>query len=225
MKAAAYCASRNKYETLKAPINSLLTNSDVDKIYCIIEDDVLPYEVSSKVECINVSGQTYFKPDGLNVKARWTYFTLMRATLAKLFPDLDRILSLDIDTLVVQDISELWDLDISDYYLSASQEPLKAGLFGGMYVNVGVTLFNLELMRKDGIDDKLIEALNTKRYDFADQDACNDICVRRILDMPSIYNANAYTLPCTNPKILHYAAQNNYEQRPEWRAWAERSVK
>lgn len=219
MKVAAYCASRNKYGTLKAPINSLIANSDVDKIYCIIEDDALPYEVPDIVECVNASEQKFFRLDGPNVKARWTYFTLMRVTFTKLFPELDRILSLDIDTIVQQDISELWDLDISNYYLAASREPHKAGLFGGMYVNVGVTLFNLDLMRKDRIDDKLIETLNTKRYDFADQDCCNDICVNRILDMPSIYNANAYTLPCSNPKILHYAAINDYEQKPEWKAW------
>lgn len=218
-RVAAYCASRNKYETLRAPINSLVKNGHADKIYCIIEDDGLPYEVPDIVECVNVSGQKFFPLDGPNVKARWTYFTLMRVTFAKLFPELDRILSLDIDTLIQQDIRELWDVDISDYYMSASQEPLKNGMFGGIYVNVGVTLFNLELMRKDGIDDKLIEMLNTKRYDFADQDCCNEVCARRILDMPSIYNANAYTLPCSNPKVLHYAALNDYENRPEWKAW------
>jgi len=45
---------------------------------------------------------------------------LIRVALGKIFPDLDKVLSLDVDTIVNENISELWDIDISDYYIAAS---------------------------------------------------------------------------------------------------------
>jgi len=47
---------------------------------------------------------------------------LVRAAYTKIFPHLDRILSIDMDTIVNENISELWDLDLTDYYLAAVEE-------------------------------------------------------------------------------------------------------
>ena len=42
------------------------------------------------------------------MNSSFTYLAMMRAALAKLFPDIDRILSLDVDTIIDQNISDLW---------------------------------------------------------------------------------------------------------------------
>ena len=55
MKAAVYGGTRNVYRNMLAPMKSLLMNSDVDKIYFLIEDDEFPYPLPKEVECINVS--------------------------------------------------------------------------------------------------------------------------------------------------------------------------
>jgi lipopolysaccharide biosynthesis glycosyltransferase len=102
-------------------IKSLLINSDVDKIYLLIEDDVFPFDLPSNVETINVSNQKYFRPNGPNMNSHYTYLAMMRAALAKVFPDLDTILSLDVDTIVNQDISDVWNLPIENYYFAASR--------------------------------------------------------------------------------------------------------
>ena len=47
-------------------MKSLLKYSNVDKIYFLIEDNQFPYELPSEVECINVSNQKWFAPDGPN---------------------------------------------------------------------------------------------------------------------------------------------------------------
>jgi lipopolysaccharide biosynthesis glycosyltransferase len=47
---------------------------------------------------------------------------LIRAAYSKIFPELDRILSIDMDTVVNENISDLWDLDLTDYYLAAVEE-------------------------------------------------------------------------------------------------------
>ena len=125
MKAAVYCGTRNTYDDMLPAIKSLVSHSDVDKIYLLIEDDVFPHELPDYVETINVSGQEYFTKDGPNYNNGWTYMVLMRAALHRVFLEHDTILSLDIDTIVAKDIFELWDYDIEDCYLAAVKEPHK----------------------------------------------------------------------------------------------------
>lgn len=211
MKAACYCGTRNLYADMIPAVNSLLANSDVDKVYLLIEDDAFPYEFPPKVETINVSNQPYFKRDGPNYNQGWTYMVLMRAALHRAFPTISRILSLDVDTIVAKDISELWDLPIDDYYLAAAKEPYKSRY--RTYVNCGVMLLNLDKLR-DGKGDELIDALNTYRYGFNEQDCIAERCQGGIYVMSSDYNANNYTEPTSTPKIVHFAAIKNYQNHP-----------
>ena len=162
MKQAVYCGTRNVYADMIPSVKSLLINSDVDKIYLLIEDDIFPYELPDCVETINVSGQQYFDHDSPNYNNSWTWMVLMRAALHRVF-DSDRILSLDIDTIAEKDISDLWDLPIEDYYLAGVREPHKSS--NRLYINAGVMLLNLEKLR-DGKGDEIITALNTKKYNF-----------------------------------------------------------
>ena len=211
MKAACYCGTRNLYEDMIPAVNSLLANSDVDRVYLLVEDDVFPFKLPPKVETINVSDQPYFKHDSPNYNQGWTYMVLMRAALHRVFPKISRILSLDVDTIVAKDISELWDLPIDDYYLAAAKEPHKSS--NRLYVNCGVMLLNLDKLR-DGKGDELIDALNTYRYGFNEQDCIAERCQGGIYVMPSDYNANNYTEPTSTPKIVHFAAIKNYQTHP-----------
>lgn len=219
MKAAVYVGTRNVYQDILPSLKSLLINSDVDKVYLLIEDDKFPFELPDCVETINVSNQPYFDHNGPNYHGmKWTWMTMMRAALAKAFPDLDVILSLDNDTIIDQDISEIWDLPIDDYYYAASREPLKSK--GGrtyvcdLFTQMGVVLYNLKKLR-DGKADEVIHALNTDRYIFAEQDAFNLMCQGNIYPMPSEYNACDYTEPCSNPKIHHFAAIWEWQHFPQ----------
>ena len=94
IKAAVYSGTRNIYEKLLPSAKSLLMHSNVDKIYFLIEDDDFPYALPPEIECINIRNQTYFPIDGPNFNNVCTYMVLMRAAYAKIFPHLDKILSL-----------------------------------------------------------------------------------------------------------------------------------
>ena len=107
-----YVGTRNHYDFMYWSLKSLLKNSDVDEVYLMIEDDEFPHPIPPCVTPINVSGQTIFPKGGPNYGCQWTYMTLLRAAAALLFPTLDRILTLDNDTIVVDDISDLWELPI-----------------------------------------------------------------------------------------------------------------
>ena len=211
MKAAVYCGTRNLYADMLPAIKALLINSDVDKIYLLIEDDVFPYQLPDCVECINVSEQTYFDHDGPNYLNGWTYMVLMRAALHRVFPDLDKIVSLDVDTIAAKDVYGLWDFDIEDYYRAVCKEPHKS--IRQLYINAGVMVLNLAKLR-DGKGDEIIEALNTRRFPYNEQDCINELCQGGILEISSDYNANAYTTPTKTPKIVHFAAIPRWQNAP-----------
>lgn len=211
MKAAVYAGTKNLYSDMVTAAKSLAKNSGVDIIYFLIESDKFPHYIPSYVKVINVSDQTYFPSGGPNVYKLWTYMTLMRCVLTKYFSELDKILWLDVDTVVQDNIDELWDLDMSDYYFAGCPEPKKS--IEQPYINAGVMMINLKKLREDKMDDALIDALNTKTYEFADQDCINDICQNKILLIPSTYNANDYTEPCKDPKIRHFAAEKNWREK------------
>lgn len=215
-KIAVYSGTRNLYPHILTCIKSLLIHSDVEKIYLLIEDDEFPEKLPGICECINVSNQTYFRKDGVNMHRYFTYMAYMRAALPKIFPDLDKILSLDADAIVVDDINDIWDLPIDDCYYSAAYEMAKSRS-DFFYANTGVCLYNLKKIREDGIDDKVIEAVNEKEYICPEQDALAELCQGHIYEMPQEYNATRYTKPTDHPKIVHYAGITNWVDYAEYK--------
>ena len=220
MKAAVYCATRNLYRDLIPAVKSLLANSDVDRVYLLIEDDAFLEELPACVETFNVSDQPWFPPGGANYSNGWTWMVLMRAALHRVFPSFDRILSLDVDTIVREDISALWDLSLDGFWLAGALEPLKT-MEGRIYINCGVMLLNLRQLRETGKGDELIDALNRRPYDYPEQDCIAELCQGGILEIPSDFNANAFTLPTTRRRIEHFAAISWWPTNPLVQAWRE----
>lgn len=213
MKVAVYSGTENIYIDMMTSVKSLLINSDVDLIYLLIETDEFPFVLPDNVKTINMSKQTYFAANGANMNTSYTYMCLLRSAYAKIFPQYDRILSLDSDTIIDKDISDLWDLPIDDYYFAASRETHRS-YAGYIYANAGVTLFNLKKLRDDKKVDELIHVLNTTEYTWIDQDVNNYLCQGRIYDMPSCYNVNDWTVKTDDVKIKHFAGIKHFQNDP-----------
>ena len=220
-KYACYCATRNIYHKLGPSLKSLLHNSDVTTVFILCEDDVIPeYADWDGVNFVNVSRQKWFDLKGPNYGCMWTWMVMMRAALSKVLPHVDRILSLDCDTIVTGDISRLWEMNLDGYCFAAAREPEKS-TDGFVYHNCGVVMFNLEEMRK-GKADEVIESLNTRRYTFCEQDCLNELCQGQILEIDSIFNYSLFTEQnlFERPRIIHFAAVRGwYEKEPLVRAW------
>lgn len=225
MRVAAFCGTRNLYDDMVPAVKSLLVNSNVERIYLIIEDDEFPHELPPQVQCINVSNQKFFRADGPNMNSRFTYMAMMRAALCYLLPQHDKVLSLDIDTIVVQDISELWDINLGSKYFAACVEPDRC--VGGRYYkkgdprryyNIGVVMYNLKELR-DRKAAQIIHALNEKEYPFVEQDAMNEFCDGWTMSISSDYNCMKYGVEYCgrsfDPKIIHFAAVPNWNKRQD----------
>ena len=213
MKAAVYAGTRNLYPDMVTAAKSLAMNSTVDIIWFLIEDPVFPEKLPSYVRCLDVSGQQWFPKYGPNVYKLWTWMVLMRAVIPKIFPEYDRILSMDVDTIVNKSIDELWDLDLDGYYLAGALEPEKSKP-NEPYINMGVAMFNIPMFLKNKMDDKAILCLNRDHYRFAEQDCLNLICKGHIQTFAATYNSHKWTEELSDPKIIHFAAEKNWNRKP-----------
>ena len=222
-KIVAYFSTRNLYNVLPAAYNSLLAYSPDVHVYCFIEDDKLPFKTPPQVSCVNVSEQTFFPPTGPCYNSRYTYMILIKTALTKIFPDADKALILDVDTIVCADISALWDWDLSHAYYAAVTEPEGSRLRGVPYANFGVVMLNLSRLRSSGKDDLIIDELNTHKYDFPEQDAFNKICMNRFDPLPPDYNTTDFGFNITGTPnrhiIKHYAGFKDWSSVDDVQYW------
>lgn len=165
-----------------------------------------------------------------------TYYRLMLPQLIKQY---DKVIYLDVDVIVLQDLREFYSIEIKDYYIAgvkalsyvnssqSEKDYYKSiGLLDiSQYINAGVTLWNLDKIRKDNLQLKLLElALNN--YSSMDQDVINVAFYNEIkhLDLKYnlmtkyqdeflnrndvtdiVYGNNKIIEAINNPVIIHYA--------------------
>jgi Lipopolysaccharide biosynthesis proteins, LPS:glycosyltransferases len=129
----------------------------------------------------------------------WNDIVLSRLFLDKLLPqDIDKVLYLDGDTIVRQDLRYLYNMDIKHHVLAAAVEPVvprrrkKAiGLKGrDPYYNAGVLLINLKLWKDRDTGKRVMDFFAAHNYSlFAnDQDAINGCLKDEIFPISFTYN-------------------------------------
>ena len=213
-KHAVYSGTKNLYGAMQTAAKSLIANSDVDKVWLLTEGGY-DYWLPDMCEVLDVSGQQWFPPDGPNMKTKYTYMAMVRCCLALMpeFAHLDRILSLDVDTIACRRCSDVWEADLDGYYFAAVREHHRA--FGNLlYTNIGVTLMNLDMLR-DGKVDEFVYALNNWQYRWIEQDVMNYLCQGRIAQLPPEYNACDF-IRHDFSRIRHFAdkGQAKWENDP-----------
>ena len=154
-----------------------------------------------------------------------------RCLLPKLFPQLDKILYLDSDTIVCGRLEELWNESLDGYYAAgvvalvaiAMEIPFLDSLgFHGRndYVNAGVLLLNLKAAREDDLVEKLFscQQIIHDKIKFLDQDIINVVMMGRIKLLPLKYNVDTYSsihdLSQEEPVIVHYTGADK-----PWSSW------
>ena len=153
--------------------------------------------------------------------------TYYRYILARIFPDLDKVLYLDCDLVVRGSLKELWAENLDGYYAAGVFDPCikkneesllnNIGFQGRSdYVNAGVLLFNLKNIREDNLIDEFFSCQqnNQNVIKFQDQDVINMVMKGRIKLLPSQFNWISYqsrnnSLPASpGPVIVHYTGND-----------------
>lgn len=201
-----YSATRNYYKYLQTTMKSLFAYND-PKVYVLAEDDDAPFP-----NVINVSA---LKPKGVNADTHFSYMSLLRVQLANIVPE-DKVVYLDVDTVVCDDISPLWEVDMTGKWWGAVKESQTwYRPFGKDYYNNGVSIYNLKQMRCDGIVPIMVKELETVKHRFVEQDVMNKYCVPdKVVSLPVRYNESNCCGMTDNPAIVHYAGLNSWYNNP-----------
>lgn len=108
---------------------------------------------------------------GKNENAYCTPYTLLRL-LADKIPDMpEKLLYLDIDMMVAGDISELYNIDVTDYEYVAVKEKYGSKFIRYDYINAGMLLLNMKKIKETRLLEKARQLIKTRKLPFADQDA------------------------------------------------------
>lgn len=208
MRAAVMLSTRNLYADIAPPVKALLMHSDVEKIYLLIEDRDPGIHLPPECECIDISGWKDRWKGTPNAGNSWTWIVLMRSLFYRLFTDLDRILSLDLDAFALKDVSELWRLPLGGKLVAAVEEttPLSRPEFP--YFNAGVMMLNLELLRETGRGADIERALRKRAFAYPEQTAFNLLCSGSVHWLPREWNAGKGTEPYGDPVIRHFMAES-----------------
>lgn len=216
---AVYGGTRNLYHEMMVAAKSLLYHNGADHVYFLMEDDVFPEKVPSCITCVPAHEQPWFPSGGPNYNSKWTYMILLRAAYSKIFRRFDRVLSLDVDTIVRGNIDWLWNVDLTGKYYAGVREIIKGHDDEEAHYNFGVVMMNLDMLR-DGTDDRIISMLNNEKLTCPEQDAFNRICEGKILEIPPEYNATWYNeahISESHAKIRHYANDRPMKDHMEYR--------
>lgn len=163
------------------------------------------------------------------------YYRLLLGSI--LDQNISKVLYLDCDVIVVNEIVSLYELQLNNYALAAVQDikglpcselhMIQLGLScDGKYFNSGVMMINLDYWRKNNVEPQLIEFAKKKRIVFFhDQDVLNYLfkdhwyCISPkwnylctvFLNTISFNNRFEKFECLSTPHIIHYASGRDYK--------------
>lgn len=122
-----------------------------------------------------------------NLTNNYTPYTMARLYADKILEIPNVILYLDTDTIMHGDISNIFDIDISNYEFGAAIDFLGKFFIHYNYQNAGVLLLNMEKIRTTGLFQRARDLIKRKKMAFPDQDALNKL-VKTKKFIPTMYN-------------------------------------
>ncbi|MBP3599599.1 MAG: 1-acyl-sn-glycerol-3-phosphate acyltransferase [Clostridia bacterium] len=159
--------------------------------------------------------------DKLPIRDYYSKTTYYRLFIAEMFPEYDKAIYIDSDTVVQGDISELYLTDIGDSYVGACHEQAMVqvdeygtyaekvvGVSRHNFFNAGLLLINCDMFRVHFVLDKFIEYLHA--YNFVvtqDEDYLNLICKDHVYWLDQRFNTEVFgEIPYSikEAKIVHY---------------------
>jgi lipopolysaccharide biosynthesis glycosyltransferase len=245
-------ASDDHYAILVAPLiksieKNHLTGEKID--FHIIDDGISSKNKEKLQACVNPDITTLYWirsaeviPAGVKIPIDNTAFPL--TTYFRIFSpyvvaeQVSKIIYLDVDMIVLEDISKLWHTDIGDHLFAAVQdwqETVSKHDWGGIpnykqlgippdtkYFNAGLLVINTRKWREQGVVEKVMECLrvNKKHVNYADQYGSNVALYDQWYVLNRNWNCFA-TFAYSKPYIIHFLDVkpifDTYNSRPEYK--------
>lgn len=232
-----YCINNNYVPYIEVSICSLLENNKEHNINI----HILINDISNEnKKCLQNLVQKYNQKiifhivddSPLNaLKDTWSIYIWYRILIPDILYNVNKCLYLDADTLIVGDIYDLFNIDMTDKSIAAvlDIETLNKKRFeileyeeASKYICSGIMMMNLEFWRNHFLGNviKSYAIANEEKIVFPDQDCINYICKDTKILLPLKYGIlNAFILNkdflqgykseiielLEDPRIIHYA--------------------
>lgn len=174
-----------------------------------------------KIIFVNVLDELKQIQKKIAVRDYYTATTYYRIFIPDMFKEYDKVLYIDSDTIVREDIANLYNSDLGDNYIGAIRDQLVVqtdvygdyvekvlGISRGAYFNAGVVAINSEAFRKNNMLKSFTELLNTYTFVVAqDQDYLNILCKDKVAWLDPRWNVQMIgKIPCDEDKakLIHY---------------------
>lgn len=217
---------------LDLAISSLASNASKDYRYRIIvlntglDQDNIDMVKRNETDCFKIdfydisNNIEHIKSRFKNVY-HFSIVTYYRLFIASIFPQYKKVIYLDCDLVVLDDISKLYNTDlhgkivaaVPDQHVGSTKEFREYAqkaitVDPDEYFNAGVLLIDLEQFRKNDIEGKFIDLLTNYDFDLLDPDQAflNYLCSDSKIILP--YKWNKEPLPFGDEcekSIVHYA--------------------
>ncbi|ASQ29973.1 putative two-domain glycosyltransferase, family 8 (DUF4422, ATP grasp domains) [Campylobacter avium LMG 24591] len=236
-----YICDVNSIKKCAVSMLSVLLNKDEKdfiSFYFIYDESFCEYDLkildflntnSSSISFIEVSSCDFSSYKNTTQRKEMPLNAYYRLHIPWLIDD-EKAIYIDYDTVVLQSLWELFDLDIKDYYLAAVDDAWKYGRYRQMchiqsesrHYNSGIMLINCFKWKRERIKDKFYEFAKNHNEVFvlADQFLINTILNKNIYYLDLSWNLqlarkefnerlefddlNELERATKNPKIVHY---------------------
>lgn len=207
--------------TLQSILDTLSTDTSLEVI-CLV-DELLSEENMALLRMLDRDGLGRIcyrqlpmgdRLRGLYVDERYSTVANYRLFVAELLPEWDRVIYLDCDIIVRQDLASLYySTCLGDNYVAGIAEAatewqhqryLALGCDPDQYINSGFLILNLEQMRKEQVSQRFEKILREASYlEFPDQDTLNIVCQGRIHYLAPRYNGiRTFVIPAYKEVFL-----------------------
>lgn len=165
---------------------------------------------------------------GYSSRVQFTADTLARCFGARFFPQYDKIIYSDVDVVFADDISDLWEVDLTDKYIAGVKgatraegsnrldhlKPEHRAMLRDTYLAGGIWVMNLALIRRDNLEQTMMDIVrdDTIYKRWLDQDIINIACRNKVAFLPLNYIA----YPTMLDYLVDGVAFTNYTQEELW---------
>lgn len=214
-----FLSSISMAEKTKSPLRIHILTMDlqsIDKKYTPISEkqvDVLlkllkQYNKNNEVILHDIT-KIFLKYYSGNAKEfnMYTPFTMCRLFIPEINLQTDKIIYLDVDTMLCGDISTLYNIDISKYDYAAVLDHMGKFWIHRNYINAGVIFFNLTRCIENRLFERAREIFKKRKYYFLDQTVLNKAAEKKLI-IDSRFNEQRH--PKEDTIIKHFCQGIRY---------------
>ena len=204
------CSDDNYAQHIAVVIASIMAKTKERVCFYVINDNISKDKIEklkntadtfkAQIEFITVSEDKFINVYLSGHVSKAAYFRLALADILR--NDIEKVIYLDVDLLVFDDINKLWQIDLEnlplaavpDYGIMASvrlckQKNQVIGLpVGEKYFNSGVLVVNLKEWRKEDYTKQILEIINNNQLPHHDQDALNKLFMHKWKELELRWN-------------------------------------